>query len=73
MAPVRRGGCLRPCQDAGRNLFSDVARFGRPMEGASEGVNQEMKESQAVAGFDYSDFEASIASFDSSFQVVLRP
>ena len=40
------------------------------MEGASEGVNQEMKESQAVAGFDYSDFEASIANFDSSFQVI---
>lgn len=43
------------------------------MEGASEGVNQEMKESQAVAGFDYSDFEASIANFDSSFQVIRVP
>ena len=39
------------------------------MEGALEGVNKEMKESQAVAGFAYADFEASIASFDSSFQV----
>lgn len=49
----------------------EAMRFkaGRPMEGASEGVNDSMKSSQKVAGFEYADFEASIAKFDSSFQV----
>ena len=40
------------------------------MAGAAEAVNKDMKESQAVAGFEYADFEASIAKFDSSFQVL---
>ena len=43
------------------------------MEGASEGVNDSMKSSQKVAGFEYADFEASIAKFDSSFQVCRAP
>merc|ERR1719183_1766607 len=49
----------------------EAMRFkaGRPMEGASEGVNDSMKSSQKVAGFEYADFEASITKFDSSFQV----
>lgn len=43
----------------------------RPMAGAAEAVNKDMKESQTVAGFEYADFEASISKFDSSFQVLL--
>mmetsp|Transcript_23367 Transcript_23367/g.19604 ORF Transcript_23367/g.19604 Transcript_23367/m.19604 type:complete len:407 (+) Transcript_23367:3-1223(+) len=49
----------------------EAMRFkaGRPMSDAVDNVNKEMKESQALAGFDYADFESSIAKFDSSFQV----
>lgn len=49
----------------------EAMRFkaGRPMEGAGSSVNKQMESSQKVAGFDYSDFESSIAKFDSSFQV----
>ena len=41
----------------------------RPMEGTGTQVNDQMKGSQKVAGFDYSDFESSMTNFDSSFQV----
>ena len=39
------------------------------MEGTGTKVNDQMKGSQKVAGFDYSDFESSMINFDSSFQV----
>jgi hypothetical protein len=39
------------------------------MEGTGTKVNDQMKGSQKVAGFDYSDFESSMTNFDSSFQV----
>lgn len=77
-----RSAGLRSCKAAGPTMKVmtvngkklskfEAMRFkaGRPMAGAAEAVNKDMKESQAVAGFEYADFEASIAKFDSSFQV----
>jgi hypothetical protein len=39
------------------------------MAGAEQKVNDVMKKSQNLAGFEYADFETSIAKFDASFQV----
>jgi len=49
----------------------EAMRFkaGRPMAGAEQKVNDVMKKSQNLAGFEYADFETSIAKFDASFQV----
>jgi len=73
---------LRSCKAAGPTMKAltvngkklskfEAMRFkaGRPMAGAEQKVNDVMKKSQNLAGFEYADFETSIAKFDASFQV----
>jgi len=69
----RCGSFLKGAVDLHRVDRNEILTFGyvhRPMSDAVDNVNKEMKESQALAGFDYADFESSIAKFDSSFQVL---